>query len=464
MNPFLVLKKLLNFFKQARPSNKLLGLACVLLILVLPQLGGAASVNLAQAGQAGQLQQEIERVRKERETLLEEQRKLLAELEAINKQSQSLGLAVKSLDVTKKKLNTDISVTKSKITSTNLTIRSLESTMGEKERQVVTHRKAIAGALSLVSEYDSRPIILDVLASAKFSDIWNDRDRLDGLNVRLEEEINNLRETRKILTLEKEEKEKVKEEQLSLQEQLSGQKSVVEENQKAKERLLAETKNKEVEYQRLLAENIANQKQFEEDLYRLESELKITLDPSLIPTPEHSVLAWPLDNIFVTQRFGDTAFARGGAYNGKGHNGIDFRASMGTPVKSMLAGTVEGTGNTDEMNAQLRRERKPICGSYGRWILVKHNNGLSSVYAHLSSSIVKAGQNVKTGEVIGYSGGTPGVNGSGYSTGPHLHVGLFASQGVQISQFTTSKNCKHTFVPIADFKAYMDPLAYLPSI
>jgi len=112
----------------------------------------------------------------------------------------------------------------------------------------------------------------------------------------------------------------------------------------------------------------------------------------------------------------------------------------------------------------LRRAGQPICGSYGRWVLIKHNNGLTSVYAHLSASIVEVGQSLKTGDIIGYSGGTPGVNGSGYSTGPHLHLGLFASQGVEIRQFTTSKHCKHTFVPIADLRAYLDPLAYLPSL
>jgi murein DD-endopeptidase MepM/ murein hydrolase activator NlpD len=414
------------------------------------------------AASPSDLERQIEGVRREREILIEEQRKLQAELEVVNREGQTLGTAVKSLDATRRKLAADISVTQSKINSTDLTIQSLENTVSKKEQQIMTHRQALANTLSALHEYDSRPLILSLLASAQLSDLWRDRSQLEGLNNRLEEEIDTLRETRKVLNQEKAEKEKVKEEQLSLKGQLSGQKSVVEENKKAKERLLAETKSKEAEYQKLLAENIANQKQFEEDLFRLESELRITLDPSLIPEPRPGLLSWPLANVVVTQKFGNTAFARSGAYNGRGHNGIDFRASMGTAVKTVLSGTIEGMGNTDEMNAQLRRERKPICGSYGRWILIRHNNGLTSVYAHLSASIVRVGQEVKTGEVIGYSGGQPGVNGSGYSTGPHLHLGLFASQGVEIRQFTTSVNCKHTTVPIADLRAYLDPLAYLP--
>ncbi|MEX2014264.1 MAG: peptidoglycan DD-metalloendopeptidase family protein [Parcubacteria group bacterium] len=405
-----------------------------------------------------EIEQQIERVRRERETLLEEQKKLQAELEAVNREAQTIGSAVKSLDTTRKKLAADINVTQSKITSTSLTIRSLESTMSDKEQQIITHRKAIASALAALSEYDSRPLILTLLASAGLSDLWREKSQLDELNDRLGEEINSLRETRKVLGMEKEQKEKVKEEHLALQGQLNGQKSVVEENKKAKEKLLAETKNKEAEYQKLLASNIASQRQFEEDLFRLESELRITLDPSLIPSPRAGILSWPVDKVFITDTFG----ARPTRY----HNGIDFRASMGTPVKAVLSGVIAGEGNTDEMNAQYRREGQPACVSYGRWILIKHNNGLSSVYAHLSGSIVKTGQIVKTGEVIGYSGGALGVNGSGHSTGPHLHLGLLASQGVEIRQLTNSKGgCKEIFMPIARGReAYLNPLAYLPTL
>lgn len=409
------------------------------------------------------IRQQIEQVQREREALLEEQRRLQAELEAVNREAQTIGNAVKSLDATRRKLAADINVTQSRISSTNLTIQSLEANMTDKERKIEAHKKAIANALAVLSEYDSQPLLLSLLASANISDIWGDRSQLEGLSEKLEGEINELRETRKVLGQEKEEKEKVIEAQTSLQKQLAGQRSVVEENKKAQEKLLAETKSVEAEYQKMLADNLARQKQFEEDLFRLESELRITLDPSLIPSARPGILGWPLDNVYITQRFGRTS-ASGRLYASGTHNGVDFRAAQGTRVLAMLGGVIEGQGNTDEMNAQLRREGKPICGSYGRWILIKHPNGISSVYAHLSASIVQTGQTVAAGEVIGYSGGMPGVNGSGYSTGPHLHVGLFASQGVEIRQFTTSNNCKHTIVPIADVKAYLDPLAYLPAI
>lgn len=401
------------------------------------------------------LQQQIEKVRKEQEILLEEQRQLQIQLDAISKESQTLGTAVKSLDATKNKLIKDISVTQSKISAKNLSIQSLENTMSEKEQQIVVHRKAISQTLATLSKYDSYSLLLNLLASAQVSDIWKDSGQLNDLGGKLEEEISLLRETRKELNQKKEVTIKEKQEQLNLRVQLSGQKSVVEENQNAKAKLLAETKSKEAEYQKLLATNIARQKESENDLYRLETELAVAIDPSLYPKPKHGILSWPLDYVYVTQRFGKTV---GGAqlYAQGFHNGIDFRASMGTPVKAVLSGTVAGSDNTDNQRG---------CYSYGRWILIRHANGLTSIYAHLSASLVKAGQTVTDGQIIGYSGGTPGVNGSGYSTGPHLHLGLFASQGVEISQFVTSKNCKEVFVPIAKgTDAYLDPLAYLPTI
>src|SRR3989338_6850824 len=347
-----------------------------IIFLIIPTVLSAANPS--------ELEQQIERVRRERETLVEEQKKLQTELEEINKESQTLGSAVKSLDATKKKLAKDISITQSKITSTGLLIQSLENAMSEKEKQIITHRTAIASAILALSEYDTNPLILQILASVRLSDLWRDGSQLAGLNARLEEEINALRETRKILDQERAEKEKVKKEQLNLRGQLSGQKSVVEENQKIKKKLLAATQKKESEA----------------DLYRLEQELHITLDSSLFPEPKRGILVWPLDNIHITGYFGRSDCS---IYGGADcfHNGLDFRASMGTPVRSMLAGVIEGTGNTDNQKA---------CFSYGRWVLVKHDNGLTSIYAHLSASLVQKGQRVTEGQVIGYSGGVPGTN------------------------------------------------------
>jgi murein DD-endopeptidase MepM/ murein hydrolase activator NlpD len=84
------------------------------------------------------------------------------------------------------------------------------------------------------------------------------------------------------------------------------------------------------------------------------------------------------------------------------HTGIDIGCDFGTPIAAADSGVVSyvnyGWG-----------------GGYGNFILITHGNGFATLYAHLSSISVSAGQGVRRGEVIGAEGST------GYSTGPHLH-------------------------------------------
>ncbi|MBA0053830.1 M23 family metallopeptidase [Streptomyces sp. AJS327] len=91
-----------------------------------------------------------------------------------------------------------------------------------------------------------------------------------------------------------------------------------------------------------------------------------------------------------------------------GHSGQDFGVPTGTPVKSVHKGTVVKAGGNGGGDG----------AAYGNAVVVKHNNGTYSQYAHLDSVKVSAGEQVKTGQEIGKSGN------SGNSSGPHLHFEL----------------------------------------
>ncbi len=110
-----------------------------------------------------------------------------------------------------------------------------------------------------------------------------------------------------------------------------------------------------------------------------------------------STLAWPV-NGRVTSPFGYRTHPIFGTK--KLHTGIDIGVGYGTPIKAATNGTV--------ILAQT-------YGGYGRATVIDHGGGLSTLYAHQSSIIVKVGQQVELGQVIGYVGCT------GYCTGPHLH-------------------------------------------
>lgn len=90
----------------------------------------------------------------------------------------------------------------------------------------------------------------------------------------------------------------------------------------------------------------------------------------------------------------------------RAHLGVDFAAPTGRRVNATADGKV------------IHKGRK---GGYGKTVMIRHKNGLKSLYAHLSSynSKIKVGSYVKQGQFIGRVGTT------GRSTGPHLHFGLY---------------------------------------
>ena len=107
----------------------------------------------------------------------------------------------------------------------------------------------------------------------------------------------------------------------------------------------------------------------------------------------------PLEKSTLTSDYGMRESPISGKW--KFHEGIDMAASEGSPVFSCKGGFVEKTVNNDNI--------------YGNFIVIKHDEGISSLYAHLKEIYVKKGDKVLSGEKIGSVGNT------GMSTGPHLH-------------------------------------------
>ena len=107
----------------------------------------------------------------------------------------------------------------------------------------------------------------------------------------------------------------------------------------------------------------------------------------------------------VTSQFG----YRRNPFTGNGkefHSGIDFRGHVGDSIQSTGSGVVFFAGHK---------------GGLGRCVIIKHNENLQTLYAHLQQIHVKEGQQVNSGQVIGLLGNT------GRSTGPHLHYEIIVN-------------------------------------
>lgn len=392
-----------------------------------------------------EIQNKIDQKSEEIEKLEKEIKAYQSQLNTIAQEKDSLKGAIAELDITRKKLNADISITQKKIDQTNFKIQVLSNDIGTKEDSISNNMDAIALDIRRINELEITSIAQTILSKEDFTSIWNDVDNMLVVREEIRKRTNELRLIKGELEDTRDDTIEAKNELTRLKSQLDDQRKIVEQNTKAKKKLLAETQNSEANYQKLLADQVAKKAAFEKELRDYESQLQYILDPSKLPSG--GVLSWPLDNIYVTQLFGRTVDAKR-LYASGSHSGVDFRASVGTPVKSMADGIIKGTGDTDLTCAGA---------SFGKWIFIEYGNGLSSTYGHLSLIKVKSGQKVKRGEIVGYSGS------SGRVTGPHLHITVYASDAVKV-QTLPSKSCpgKTLTQPIAAINAYLDPMIYLP--
>ena len=124
---------------------------------------------------------------------------------------------------------------------------------------------------------------------------------------------------------------------------------------------------------------------YSDDLTKMEGTVKLNLVES-----NHDY-CHPIKGV-VTSDFGYRS--------GKYHYGIDLRLKIGSPIYSAFNGVVRIS---------------QYSPSYGNVMVVRHENGLETLYAHLSKRLYKPGQRIKAGQKIGLGGNT------GRSTGPHLH-------------------------------------------
>ena len=101
----------------------------------------------------------------------------------------------------------------------------------------------------------------------------------------------------------------------------------------------------------------------------------------------------PTTNTKITSKFGPR--------RRRMHNGIDVKVYIGDTIRAAFNGKVR----------MVKYERR----GYGQYVVIRHENGLETIYGHLSKQLVKEDQYVEAGEVIGLGGNT------GRSTGSHLH-------------------------------------------
>ena len=138
---------------------------------------------------------------------------------------------------------------------------------------------------------------------------------------------------------------------------------------------------------------------------------------------------WPLAKVRLTLPFGPTVWGSRMVNGERFHDGIDLATFCGDRVMAAHDGVVLAAGRRydhvmgwiGDLDPYLRRmEKKNLWSTLPIVVVTDDGNGYRSVYAHFGKIVVKPGQTVKAGQLLGYEGAT------GRASGCHVHYGLFS--------------------------------------
>lgn len=285
-----------------------------------------------------------------------------------------------------------------------LTERNKERIQAMEEEGNVSYWSVLFEANSFSDLLDRLNMVQEIAAA--------DKRRLEQLD-KAAKEVTAAKES---LEVEKIALEETKVELISTQAQLA-------EKRAEADALLAELVAKGMEFEELmdqaedeqaeLSKEIANKKD-EYDKAKYQEWLATSEPPAARPAPPSSSggntssstvggITWkvPINYTAFTSPFGYRIHPIYGTK--KYHYGVDLAAPTGTPIYATRSGTVDTA---------------TYGSSGGYYVQINHGDGFRSIYLHMTHYIVKAGQYVTQGQVIGYCGST------GASTGPHLHFGI----------------------------------------
>lgn len=386
-----------------------------------------------------ELKAAIQKKNKEMEDLTNQIKTVQNQLETTAGEKQTLQREVTQITNNVKQLDLGIKISKTAVEKLNYEIQDTQYTISESEQRIADRKQSINAMLRQIQQKDTSegPLtsilkgksltdaVAEVQSLIEFQDKFTqDIKELQGYTVELD---NNL----KVASTKKTQKE-------IESENFKNKKIILDQTKQYQQQLLAQTKNKEKNYQESLATLQKRQQDIDAEIARLEEQARKGINVADLPKVDTGPLMMPTQGT-ITQGYGPTPFARS-HYASKWHNGIDIAAPIGTPIYSASDGRVVGVGDQD---------RYCYRGAYGKFITITHYNGLTTLYGHLSLQVVSEGQEVKKGQLIGYMGNT------GYSYGAHLHFTVYATPTFKIAP--ALKSCG----PKMPFGGDLNPFDYL---
>lgn len=384
----------------------------------------AFNTNLLVIGEtADQLAQQKQEKQKKLDELNKKISSYQQQIAAQKKLSSTLKNEISILNLEITQTEAQLEATETKIDQTNYLIAEVTDEIIKTEKQIVDQKDLLKTLILEINDLDQRSPLEIALENNNFDEFLDQVQYLASIQEKSQEVLTTIKKLKLDLDLQQSSLKKTKEELDILKTKLVLVEASLSGQRKAKQQILDQTKGQERVYQKLLAESENVQDQINKEIFDLEVAIREKMGNRRLPAMK-GLIAWPMDGT-LTQGFGNTGFtALGYTY----HNGIDIAAPAGTSIYAVYDGTVldTGTGN----------------GSYGNWVTIKHTVATSSgprqlisLYGHMSSFIVKAGQTIKQGDLVGFEGNTGNTTRILYGPhrGYHIHFTLFDAEGYGVA-------------------------------
>lgn len=306
------------------------------------------------------------------------------------------------------KLEIDIKTTQLQIDKAKLEIESMDYQIDKEEKEIEDRKGSLMEYIKMINKSDQRSYLEILILNDSFSEFFNQLSYLEQLQSDIQDIVDRLKLLKNAIEVQKADKERQKQELEDLKSELRSGEAKLKTELKAKEIILLETKSSEIQFQNLLVETKQIQNEIDADIFNLQEKVKdkiVRLRSGASTTPKTTLLSWPIPGPHViTSYFHDPDYPFRYIFE---HPAIDVRAGQGTAIQAPASGYVARTKDA----------------GYGySYIILIHDNGISTVYGHVSAIYVREDTYVNAGDVIGLTGGMPGTLGAGrLSTGPHLH-------------------------------------------
>lgn len=300
---------------------------------------------------------------------------------------------ISNLDRDINKTESEIRYTDDRIAYLKHNIEEVEGEIKVSEENLAEKSDTLAKRLVFIYEKGGDVSYLEVLLAA--ADIKDFLTRYDLLNMIVEQDvelIKSINKEKKELSLKKCDLEIKQQELMNIQAGQIDQKETLDCQKEEKQKLLGSVRQEKKALEQALNE-------LEQESRQLEAIIRQYQSGNTGSQAGTGTYTWPTPGYtHITSSYGMRFHPI--LNERRMHTGMDIGAPMGATIVAADSGTVIFAG---------------WMSGYGQVIIVDHNNGLSTLYAHQSSFLVGKGTNVTKGQAIGKVGST------GWSTGPHLH-------------------------------------------